>query len=88
MSELKASKHESYGVYTILAVIFPLIGLILGIVSLAKDDRLDKKLGEHTLAMSILFMILWSVLWVWVIAPALYEPVLIQSDVPVEYYGL
>jgi len=60
---VKAKQHENYGTFTLIAVILPLIGVILGIVYLAKDDKLDKKLGEHVLAFSILFFIIWSVAW-------------------------
>ena len=63
IKNLKASQHESYATFTLLALILPLIGLILGAVYLSKDNKLDKKLGEHTLAISILFMIIWPIVW-------------------------
>ncbi|MBI5357512.1 hypothetical protein HZB74_01560 [Candidatus Saccharibacteria bacterium] len=62
-TEVKASKHESYLALTIVAFFIPIIGLIVGIVYIAKDKRLDKKLGEHLIAISILFMILQTIFW-------------------------
>lgn len=59
----KAKDHESYGSYTALAVLFPLIGLILGVVYMSKDDALDKKFGEHLLAVSIFASIAWAIAW-------------------------
>ena len=53
-----ASKHESYGTFTIISILLPFIGIILGIVYLTKDNKLDKKLGEHCLALGVLFSIL------------------------------
>ena len=60
--KVKASQHESYGTFTILSIIIPIVGFILGIVYLAKDKKVDKKLGEHLVAVSVLFGIFWSVL--------------------------
>lgn len=61
-AKIKAKDHESYTTFTILAVIIPIVGFILGIVYLTKDKKLDKKLGEHTLAFSVLFGIFWWVI--------------------------
>lgn len=60
---MKASDHESYGVLTVVSIIVPLLGLILGAVFLTKDSKVDRKLGEHLFAISILFMIIWSITW-------------------------
>ena len=60
--KVKASQHESYGTFTILAIIIPLAGFILGIVYLTKDKKVDKKLGEHLLALSILFGAFWWII--------------------------
>lgn len=62
--KIKASDHPSYALFTFLAVVFPYIALIVGIVLALKDKPLDKKLGEHVIAFSILFMILWGFLYV------------------------
>lgn len=60
-SKIKANHHSSYGVFTLLSILMPLIGLILGVIYLTKNNKLDKKLGEHSIAVSIAFFILWSV---------------------------
>lgn len=59
--EPKAKDHDSYGLFTLIAIVIPLIGFILSIAYLTKSDPLDKKLGEHLLAFSILCFILWSI---------------------------
>jgi len=56
--EMKAKNHPSYMTFTILSLIIPIVGIILGIVYLAKNDELDRKLGEHAIAISILGFIL------------------------------
>lgn len=61
-AKIKASQHDSYGTYTVLAIIIPLVGFILGIVYLTKDKKVDKKLGEHLLALSILFGAFWWII--------------------------
>lgn len=73
MEEVTANQHENYSLFTILAIIFPLIGLILGIVYLSKNNKIDKKLGEHALAFSILFGIIWTFVYVMFLTPS-YEP--------------
>jgi hypothetical protein len=60
--KVKAKDHESYGTFTVLAIIIPLVGFILGIVYLTKDKKVDKKLGEHLVALSVLFGAFWWVL--------------------------
>jgi len=57
--KLRANQHEEYIRFTIISTILPIIGIILGIVYLTKDKRLDRKLGEHLLAISVLFLIIW-----------------------------
>lgn len=57
---VKASQHESYGAFTIISILLPVVGVILGIVYLAKDNKLDKKLGEHCIAIGVLFSIIFS----------------------------
>jgi len=56
---MKVSKHPDYATITIISAILPVVGIILGIVYLTKDNRADKKLGEHAIVGSILFAILW-----------------------------
>jgi hypothetical protein len=60
--KLKANNHSSYGLYTVICILIPIVGIILGIVCLTKSDPLEKKLGEHALAFSIVMMILYSLL--------------------------
>ena len=61
--KVRAQDNESFGTYTLIAIIIPIAGLILGILMLAKDTPIDKKLGEHLVAISILMGIVISVLW-------------------------
>ena len=80
--KVKANQHESYWSYTILALLLPVIGLILGIVFMAKDKKLDRKLGEHLLAISVLFMIVYGVaffMWVAFNTPTSPSPVYFQN---------
>ena len=57
--KISVSKHPDYTVITIISAILPVVGIILGIIYLAKDSGADKKLGEHAIVGSILFTILW-----------------------------
>jgi len=54
-----AKGHHSYGTITAVSVVLPIIGLIVGIGYLFKNRPVDKKLGEHAIAVSILFMFIW-----------------------------
>lgn len=60
----QARDHEAYGRLTLLAIILPIVGLIVGIVFLVRPAALDRKVGEHTIAVSVLaFIILWALLY-------------------------
>lgn len=59
-TKVKASQHESYWAYSILAFLLPGIALILGIAYMVKDNKLDKRLGEHTLVLSILALLIYG----------------------------
>lgn len=59
--KVQANKHESYGTLTLISVVIPLIGVILGIVYLTKSDKLDRKLGEHLIAVGIFATIVWAI---------------------------
>lgn len=61
MSKVKASDHESYNTFTLIAFILPIIGVILGVAYLAKDRSEDRKLGEHLVAISIFFALMQAV---------------------------
>jgi hypothetical protein len=67
MSAIAAKQHESYGALTILAILMPLIGLVLGVVYLTKDKAVDRKLGEHLVAISVLFFIIWGAAYTFLI---------------------
>lgn len=77
--QLQARNHESYGAFTVLAVLLPPVGIILGIIYLAKSDPLSRKLGEHTIAFAVFAAIIISILWYLFIphqlaTPATYTP--------------
>lgn len=50
-----ARQHPSYWQLTIIAILFPDTGVILGFIYRSKNAYLDKKLGGHLLLMGILF---------------------------------
>jgi uncharacterized membrane protein YvbJ len=52
--KLKANNHPEYGKFTAIGLLLPIVGIILGIVYLTKSNSLDRKLGEHAIAMSII----------------------------------
>ena len=62
-NRVKASQHESYGMFTVLSILLAPVAFILGIVYLTKKDILDRKLGEHLIAFSVFVMIVSSILW-------------------------
>ena len=66
-TKVRAADHDSYGVYSIIALVFPIVGVIIGSIMLTKDEKIDKKLGEHTIVCSILGFILGGIIWmVWI----------------------
>jgi hypothetical protein len=58
-----ARAHDQYGQFTIISIVIPLLGFILGVVYLTRKNPLDRKLGEHAIAISILCGLMWSVLF-------------------------
>lgn len=74
MSKVKANQHESYGTYTVLGLLIPLAGFIVGAVLMTKDGELDKKLGEHTIVMSVIGCVLGFVLWSLLFMPVAFYP--------------
>lgn len=60
--KLKASQHESYGTLSLISILIPLAGIILGIAYLTKEDRLDRKLGEHLLVVGVFSIMIYGVL--------------------------
>lgn len=71
--KLQARNHESYGAFTALAILIPPIAIVVGIIYLAKNSQLDRKLGEHTIAVAIFSAIIISILW-YIFAPHQYTP--------------
>lgn len=55
---IKASQHNSFTALTILALLLPLIGIVIGIVYLTRSKPIERKLGEHLIAISILMMLI------------------------------
>lgn len=76
MSKVKVNQHESYTTYTLIAFFLPIVGIVLGVVYLTKNKKLDKKLGEHLVAVSILFTLIhWFLYSIYV--SSLYEPIIV-----------
>lgn len=61
--KVKASDHDIYGVTTIVSLLIPIVGVILGIIYLSKTTKVDRKLGEHLVAIGILSFIVYGILW-------------------------
>jgi len=49
-----------------LALVIPLIGIIVGIAYLTKNELLERKLGEHVIVMSIVGAILSFIFFSWI----------------------
>ena len=62
--KVKAKDHPQYGSYTVISVLLPVIGFFVGLVYLGKSQSLDKKLGEHLVAFSVLFGIVYYVFYI------------------------
>ncbi|TET17447.1 MAG: hypothetical protein E3J78_07530 [Candidatus Cloacimonadota bacterium] len=50
--------------FIILAILFPIVGIILGIIWLKKDTKEEKALGKMTLIISIILIVLQCVCWI------------------------
>lgn len=59
---IKAKEHPSYTAFTVLGLSLPIIGIIIGIIFLTKNDLSDRKIGEHTIVMSIIGFVLSFIL--------------------------
>jgi hypothetical protein len=66
--KIRATDHPAYWIYTLVCLVIPIVGLVLGIVGLSKSDALEKKLGEHALAFSLVLMVLYY--WLYMFATA------------------
>lgn len=60
-TQSKPVTKEDYAKYIILGLLLPVVGIIIGIVYMAKPIKEEKKMGESVLCYSILFLILWSI---------------------------
>jgi hypothetical protein len=56
---VRAKNHPNYLAYTALSVGLPIVGVLVGIVCLVRPEPLERKLGEHVLAVALLFMIIY-----------------------------
>lgn len=50
--------------FSIIAIIIPLLGLILGIVYVAKDNKEDRLTGAITIAVSTVAFIFWLAIFI------------------------
>ncbi|MBC7943518.1 hypothetical protein H7X68_03420 [Candidatus Saccharibacteria bacterium] len=73
-AKIKASDHEIYGVTTIVSLLVPTVGIVLGVVYLSKNTKVDRKLGEHLIAVGILSCIVASVIWFTLFTPRIIVP--------------
>ena len=74
-TKIKASDHDIYGVTTIVSLLIPIVGIVLGIVYLSKNTKVDRKLGEHLIAVGILSCIVASVIWFMFFATRIIVPI-------------
>jgi len=62
VSKLQAYHHLQYNTFTLLALFLPPVGVFLAIRHLLSPIPLDRKLGEHTMIMSLLgVLLLWEI---------------------------
>ena len=61
-NKIYAKNHPSYMTFTLLSLLIPIAGFIVGIVYMTKENLLDRKVGEHAIAMSVLGCILGLVI--------------------------
>jgi hypothetical protein len=84
--EVKASDHESYWPMTLVAVIIPIVGLIVGAIYLTKDSKVNRKVGEHLIAVGILSSIIVGGIWFFTFGSGLFAPAVIPlTSVPAAY---
>lgn len=61
--KIKAKHHESYMTMSVLSFLIPAAGFIVGLVYLTKDKIMDRKLGEHMVAFSVLMALVQGFVW-------------------------
>lgn len=62
--KVHAKEHAKYKTFTLLSILMPYLSFIIDIVYLVKEDELDKKVGEHCIATSIVAALIWSAIYV------------------------
>lgn len=73
-SNIKASDHSNYAVTTLVSVLIPVAGIVMGIIYLTKEKKLDRKLGEHLIAVGVLMSIVAAIAWYFLFPRATYVP--------------
>ncbi len=73
-TKIKASDHDIYGVTTLVSFLIPIAGIILGVLYLSKNTKVDRKLGEHLIAVGILSCIVASIIWFTLFTPRMIVP--------------
>lgn len=74
-----ASKHSNYAITTLVSVLVPVAGIIMGIIYMTKEKKLDRKLGEHLIAVGILMSIVVTAAWYFFVGPTVYRPVVVPA---------
>lgn len=59
-NKTKITKHPAYKMVTILAFLIPVAGILVGAIYLTKEKKEDLKMGEHAITTSIMAVILWA----------------------------
>lgn len=63
MTKVQAKDHESYTAFTLVSLLIPIIGFVMGAVYLTREEKLDKKMGEHLIITAIMGLILFGIIW-------------------------
>lgn len=61
--KVTADKHSNYNTVSLVSILLPIVGIIIGIIYLTKQDKIDRKLGEHAIVFSLLGSILWYLVY-------------------------
>lgn len=80
--KIKASNHSNYAVTTLVAVLIPVAGVIMGIIYLTKEKKLDRKLGENLIAIGVLMSIVATIAWYLLLPHPAVVPVESSSAAP------
>lgn len=59
-----ATDHESYWTLTLVAFLVPIAGIIMGAIFMTKDAAVDRKLGEHLIAISFILPVIVAFLYI------------------------